>query len=483
MELRTFLQILTRRLPTLLTCLALGAAAAWAATSMTRPTYEARTQLFVATHGTGDTAQLQQGQSFSQARVQSYAAIVNTRQVTEPVVRKLRLAMTPEELAGHITAKAPLNTVLIDITVTDGDAERAARIADAVATRFGAVVERLEAPRAVALAEGNSGPPYAGSPVTLGVTQQAAVPTEPVSPRPALNLAAGLLGGLLVGAALAFLRESLDTTVKSAEATTELTGVAPLASVPYDKEAPGKPLAVGEAARTPRADAFRRLRANLQFAHIDDRPRVIAVTSSLPGEGKTNTAANLALSLAEAGVATCLVDADLRKPCVAKTLGLVQDAGLTTVLIGRAGLDDVMQHAPHGLAVLTGGTVPPNPSELLASERMGELLRELADRYETVIVDTAPLLPVADTVGLAPLVQGTLLVVRAGKTSRDEVTASAGSLRTVGARLIGTVFSMAPVPRGGGYGGYGSYGELPAPRPGVLRSPARPVMSYLAGDK
>lgn len=188
------------------------------------------------------------------------------------------------------------------------------------------------------------------------------------------------------------------------------------------------------------------------------------MTSSVPGEGKTNTAVNLALSLAEAGLSTCLVDGDLRRPCVASTFGLVQDAGLTTVLIGQARIEDVMQQAGGRLSVLASGAVPPNPTELLASARMEEVLRELADTYEVVIVDTAPLLPVADTLGLASFAQGALLVVRAAKTSREQVRTAAESLDRVSVRILGTVFNMAPAPRGSGYGTYGSYGELPAPR-------------------
>jgi capsular exopolysaccharide synthesis family protein len=210
------------------------------------------------------------------------------------------------------------------------------------------------------------------------------------------------------------------------------------------------------------------LRTNLQFSQVDDPPRLIVVTSSVPGEGKTGTAVNLALSLAEAGVSVCLVDADLRRPCVAPTFGLVRDAGLTTVLIGQARLADVMQQVAGGLSVLTSGAVPPNPTELLASARMTEVMRELADTYEVVIIDTAPLLPVADTVGLASLAQGTLLVVRAARTRRDQVRTAAESLERVGVRLLGTVFSMAPVLKGGRYG-YRSYGELPAPRTSVAR--------------
>lgn len=472
LDLRGFLTVVVRRWPSCAACLLLGALAAWAVNALTTPVYEARTQLFVATHAGSDTMQLNQGQSFSQARVLSYANIVNTRQVTEAVVKELRLPTTPDELAGRIRAEAPVNTVLIDITVSDTDRQRAARTANAVAVRFGRVVERLETPRTVVSdldPEIVDAAPV--SPVTLGVTQRATVPSVPVSPRPLLNLAVGLLGGLLLGVALAALRETLDTTFKTAEALSELTALAPLATIPFDNDAPLHPITVGEAAHSPRAEAFRRLRTNLQFAQVGERPRIISVTSSLPGEGKTNTAANLAVSLARAGIATCLVDADLRRPCLARTFGLVQDAGLTSVLIGQASAADVMQQANAGLAVLTSGPMPPNPTELLSSAQMGEVLQELAAAYEVVIVDTAPLLPVADTVGLAPLTQGTLLVVRASKTSREQVRTAVDSLRNVGARPLGVVFNMADVAKGG-YGSYGTYGELPAPRPAVRRRAA-----------
>ncbi|WP_265562973.1 polysaccharide biosynthesis tyrosine autokinase [Streptomyces hygroscopicus] len=467
MELHGFLKALARRWPTVLVCLVLAIGAAFAATALSTPVYEARTQLFVATRSGEDTAQLNQGQSFSQARVQSYAAIVTTRQVTMPVVKALKLRTTPEELASRITAVAPPNTVLIDITVQDTVPKRAARIANAVAKRFSAVVERLEAPRHTAgpdrIAHGRKGDD--SSPVSLGVTQEAVPPTVPVSPRPLLNLTVGVLGGLLLGAGVVALRETLDTTLKTSEALGAFIALPGLGSIPYDRGAPRQPLVTADV-HSKRAEAFRKLRTNLQFSQVDDRPRVIVVTSSVPGEGKTNTAVNLALSLAEAGVSTCLVDGDLRRPCVAPTFGLVRDAGLTTVLIGQARIQDVMQQAGTGgrLSVLASGAVPPNPTELLASARMEEVLHELASLYEVVIVDSAPLLPVADTVGLASLTQGALLVVRAGRTSREQVRTAAQSLERVGVRVLGTVFNMAPVPKGDRYGAYGRYGDLPAPR-------------------
>ena len=178
------------------------------------------------------------------------------------------------------------------------------------------------------------------------------------------------------------------------------------------------------------------------------------------------------------------MDGDLRRPCVAPAFGLVQDAGLTTALIGQARVEDVMQQVAGGLSVLASGAVPPNPAELLASARMAEVLRELADMYEVVIVDSAPLLPVADTVGLASLSQGALLVVRAAKTSRDQVRTATESLERVGVRVLGTVFSMAPPSKGGRYGrygAYGQYGELPAPRASASREgPAAAAVAHPA---
>ncbi|MEU9173134.1 polysaccharide biosynthesis tyrosine autokinase [Streptomyces sp. NPDC048420] len=480
MDLHGFLKALVRRWLTVAVCMGLAVGAAFAVTNLMTPVYAASTQLFVATRSGEDTTQLSQGQTFSQARVQSYAAIVPTRQVTGPVVRELKLRTTPEELASRITAEAPLNTVLINITVRDTDPQRAASVANAVAASFSAVVERLETPSPDQVAAAEHDAPALVSPVSLGVTEHAVAPADPVSPRPLLNLAGGALVGLLLAAGLVVLRETLDTTLKTSQTLGEFTGLPGLGVIPYDKSAPAQPL-ITAATHSKRAEAFRKLRTNLQFAQVDDRPRIIMVTSSLPGEGKTNTSVNLALSLAEAGVSTCLVDADLRRPCVARTFGLVQDAGLTTVLIGQARAEDVMQQVGNGLSVLAGGAVPPNPTELLASARMNEILQDLAKKYEVVIVDTAPLLPVADTIGLAPLAQGTLLVVRASKTNRDQVRTAVEALDRVGGRVLGTVFNMAAAPKGDQYDTYGEYGELPSPRISAPKGAASPM--DLVGEK
>ncbi|MFI1076052.1 polysaccharide biosynthesis tyrosine autokinase [Streptomyces puniciscabiei] len=460
MDLRGYLKVLARRWPSILISLVLGIGGGLAAIAVSTPVYAARTQLFVATRSGVDTAELNQGQSFSQARVQSYAAIVATRQVTEPVVRELRLKTTPEQLASRISAEAPINTVLINITVRDRVPSRAARIADAVARHFADVVERLETPK-------TASHKVVPSPVSLGITEQASIPKHPVFPNRLLDLAAGVLGGLLLAAGLVALREALDTTVKTSDALGELISLPVLGSIPYDKGAGRRRVAMDAVSDSARAEAFRKLRANLQFAQVDDRPKVLVVTSPVPGEGKTTTSVNLALALADAGMRTCLIDADLRRPSVADTFGLVAEAGLTSVLIGQAGVEDVLQQACGKLTVLTSGPLPPNPTELLSCGRMAELLRELADTYDVVVVDSAPLLPVADTVGLAPLADGVLLVVRASKTGRDQIRNAAESLSRIGVRVLGAVFSMSSAFKGKDYGyGYGyAAAEVPVPRP------------------
>ncbi|MEU6657885.1 polysaccharide biosynthesis tyrosine autokinase [Streptomyces sp. NPDC046821] len=464
LDLRGFLKALARRWlsVTALTLLGLGAGIAF--TTYSTPQYQADSQIFVSTRTAADISQLNEGSAFSQARVQSYADIISSPAIAKSVIGRLGLTMTPAELTEHISAKVKLNTVLIDISVTDTSPRRAARIANSVASESSRMLVSLETPTGERAA-----------PVSIGITRQAEPRTDPISPKPVLDAAIGLLAGLVVGVGLAVLRETLDTTVRTSSALAEVTGLAMLGSIPFDKEAPQTPLAVGPAGYSARAEAYRLVRTNLQFAQVDRRPRVIMVTSPLPGEGKTNTATNLALSLAETGARICLVDADLRNPCVAKNLGLVQDAGLTSVLIGMATTTDVLQSfGEQGLSVLTSGPMPPNPAELLASDRMRQILEDLTQEFDTVVVDSAPLLPVADTVGLAPAVDGTVLVVRAGRTPGERVKAAVSALHSVNASVLGGVLSMAKAAnKGYGYGyGYG-YGTPPTGTENLVTPPRK----------
>lgn len=188
------------------------------------------------------------------------------------------------------------------------------------------------------------------------------------------------------------------------------------------------------------AEAFRVLRTNLQFLGLDEPLRSMVVTSAAPGEGKSTTVANLGVTFAQAGTRVCLVDADLRRPMLAKLLGLENWTGLTTALIGQSPLEECVKKTPvEGLWLLPSGPVPPNPAELLGSERMAGLLERLKAEYDLVLIDSPPVLAVTDAAVLAPRTDGVVLVIRAGQTDRRAVQRARTALETVHARVLGAV--------------------------------------------
>ena len=221
---------------------------------------------------------------------------------------------------------------------------------------------------------------------------------------------------------------------------------------------PRRPLITDLRPSAARVEAFRILRTNLQFVDVDHGIKVIVVTSSVPGEGKTSTASNAALALQTAGRKTLLVDGDLRRPRLAELFGLEASVGLTSILMGRIGLEEAVQmHAASGLDVLTSGTVPPNPAELLQSLSMQQLIEKVRTAYDAIVIDAPPLLPVTDAALLAIKADGALIVVRQGKTTRDQFRHSLERLTAVGARPLGVTMNMVS-PRGRTGGGFG-YGK------------------------
>jgi capsular exopolysaccharide synthesis family protein len=359
---------------------------------------------------------------------------VNSPPVTSAVISRLALPLTPQQLAAKISATAPLDTVLINVTVKDGTPERAQAMANATAAQFTQFVSSLE-----------QTDPTAAPPVKVSVVKPAELPVGPVSPRVPLNLALGLLFGLAVGVGAAVLRETLDTSIKSGADLSEHFGLTTLGVIGFDANTPRRPLLVHEEPQSPRAETFRQLRTNLQFIDVDSAPRSIVVTSSVPGEGKTTTTVNLAISLAQAGQRVIVVEGDLRRPQLASFLGLEGAVGLTSVLIGRAELDEALQPwGEEGLQVLASGPTPPNPSELLGSHGMQELLRTLEARADLVLLDSPPLLPVTDAAVLSTVASGAVLVIRVDRTRREQVDHALESLQAVGARVLGAVLNMAP---------------------------------------
>lgn len=427
------------------------------ATVLIKPSFTARTELFVAIQNSGSVQELQQGNTFSQARVQSYVRTVETPAVLQPVVEDLGLPLTSEQLAAKVDAKADLNTVLISISVVDDSPARSAAIAQAVAGSLVETVERLEQPK-------NGGT----SPISLSIIRPAESPLSSSSPNVKLNLTLGLILGLAIGIGLVFLRTTMDTRVRSEADLRNVTDLPLLGSMSYDQDASTKPLITQSPHQSPRAESFRQLRTNLQFSNIGGASQAVVVTSSLPGEGKSTTATNLAIAMAQGGGSVCLVDADLRRPMAAEYLGLEGQIGLTTVLVGAIKVNDALQAwGEDHLYVLASGSIPPNPSELLGSSRMRDLIAQLKETFDTVIIDAPPLLPVTDAAVLSQHVDGVVVVVGCKNVRKQELEKALAGLALVGARTLGAILNLLPAKGPDSY----AYGYYNSPTP----SPERPV--------
>jgi capsular exopolysaccharide synthesis family protein len=294
------------------------------------------------------------------------------------------------------------------------------------------------------------------------VVDNASYSASPVSPKPVRNVGLGIVLGLLLGFGLAVLREMLDTRVHSAEEVAELTDKPVLGAIGFDPETKDTPLISQLPSHSPRAEAFRVLRTNLQFVDVDSSSKVFVLSSSLPAEGKTSTSVNLAISLAQAGIKTLLIEGDLRRPRAASRMGYDDAIGVTSILVGKVKLEDALQHDDStDLDFLAAGPIPPNPAELLQSNAMAELMARVRSDYDVVLIDAPPLLPVTDAALLARQADGAILVVKHGKITRDQVALSLQRLEQVDARLVGVVINMLPAKGRGGYGyGYG-YGYAP----------------------
>jgi capsular exopolysaccharide synthesis family protein len=439
-ELRHYLRIVRKGWPLILAITVLCTAIGLGVTLASKKIYQANATIFVSLTTVTTTGSIGSTDTFIQGRVLTYVDFATSPGVLQPVISSLKLSTSEVDLAKQVSASVPASTGLIDIHVQNGNPTQAATIANAVAVSFSKYVVATEQ-------TDSDGKPI----VKLTVTHPATVPSTPVKPNKVLNIGLGLIVGLLVGLVVVITRDVLDNTVKGPQDFEEL-GVPLLGHIPFDKRFGKSPIAFRGDSHSARSEAFRQLRTNLQYIDVDNPPRVIAVTSALPGEGKSSTSINLAAALAEAGNRVCLVETDLRRPSLARVLGLVGDVGFTTVLIGKTPVESVLQNAGRNLAVLTSGPLPPNPSELLLSEQAKALIRNIAEQVDYVILDTPPLLPVTDGAEMATVADATVLVHKAGRTTRDQVQRAVQALAKVDRHPVGAILNM--ITRGGGTDGY-----------------------------
>lgn len=433
MELQDYVRVIRKRWRIIVATIVLALAAAAAYTFLTPAVYQSTAQLFVSTSSVGSASDLAAGNTFTQNQVKTYADLVTTPRILDPVIAKLSLQTNATDLGKSVTATVPVDTVLINIAAKDGDPARAAAIANAVSEQTAKAIPELETVSRTR-----------GSPVKVSVVMNASA-WELVAPRPARNLGLGFVLGCLLALGLALLRDRYDTSVKSERDVKELTDTTVIGSIPFDSAGGATPLIVQSDPHGLRAEAFRAVRTNLQFVDVTDHPRVFAVTSSIPAEGKTTTAANLAFTMAAQGSTVCLLEGDLRRAKLSDYLGMESGVGLTSVLIGDAALDDVLQPVGEsGVTLLGVGPVPPNPSELLGSPAMLTVVDQLRQRFQYVIIDTPPLLPVTDAAVISRMVDGAVLVVGASVVRREHLLRSLEILDTVGARTLGIIVNRVP---------------------------------------
>jgi len=460
MELRDYLRLFRAHWVGMLVIVLVGVIVSFGWTLFQPKVYSADASAVVQSKPTTDVGTAVAATTLATSRVKTYVDLGSSRAVAERVIAELKLDASPDTLVNTITVTNPLNTLSISVTADAGSPIQARDIAEAWVRGMALEVNKLE-----------SGNPDKQGAAYLQPIDSARLPTAPSSPNVKLALGLGVLMGLAIAFVYALLRHRLDRRIRSVERVERETGVAVVGTIPMEKTFTAEtrliPFDGGNSVGSRNAhlfsvaEALRELRTNIQFLDVDNPPRVLVVSSPLPGDGKSTVASNLAVVLASNGEHVVLIDGDLRRPMVGSIFGLAGGAGLTDVLAGRAEVTDVVQRVrgSSNLLVIGAGKIPPNPSEVLGSERMRELVHSIA-REAIVIIDAPPLIPVTDAAVLGHSADGVIVVASAGKTTHEMLEKALSNVQRAGARTLGIVLNRVPR-RGAGaaYYGYQYHGD------------------------
>lgn len=507
-DIRTYLKILSRRkwlvLATFLVVVASTALVTWRLT----PIYEsvARVEVQPTSSSPSETSRVLESLVDPTRGLQTQVELVKSQAVLAVAARKLGIAST-DDLEDSLAVELLPDTQIVEITVEHESPNEASDWANAVANAYitfrrdRALDTSLSASEAIVRdiegvkdriteidTRAQADPPTATSlraerdravaqlnaleaqlqvlpdaeAVRRGggtIVSAAKTPTDPVRPRKALNLALAAIMGTLLGLAVAFTAENLDDRIKNPEEAEERVGAPVLGYIPLVKEWAGsnRPrLAIQDNTASGAAEAYRTLKANLRFVSLEKPVRTVLITGAVAEAGKSTSAANLAVTLAQGGDKVVLVSADLRRPSVHKFFGLSNARGLTDALDPNFPLERALQeNGIPNLRVLAAGGLPPNPTEILASERFAQILLELQNLADFVIIDAPPVLGLGDSSALASKVDGVLFVVRMGAVTKRELSDATDQLQKAGGKIIGCVLNA--VQAQGGYGYYYHY--------------------------
>lgn len=485
MNLDKFLRVLRVFWFLLLTGAILGAASGFGWATFQPKTYTSTASALITAGFSSDLGSALVGDNYAKSRVKSYQDIATSRLVAEFANSRLGLNYSPEDLIYNVRVTNPPDTALLRVTASATSPDLARDLAEAWIAGMSNAVNEIES--GVSLPINNNGDGTADlqqeSIVQLKTLDSAVSPSQPSSPNFQLAISVGALVGFVLALLFSLVRFNLDKKVRSdVELRKQLghpiLGVLPdsrVVAAPISSTKRSKQSARSLSEQRAFTEALKKLRSNLQFMNVDDPPRIIVVTSSLPGEGKSTITKNLATALAEAGQQVIAIDADLRKPTLSKTFGLPEGAGLTDVLVGKVSVNEVLQQAGTSgrLLILGSGQIPPNPSELLGSQTMLKMLREVS-LHAIVLIDAPPLLPVTDAAILAAHTDGAILVVRAGKSTTDQVEQALQNLEQVSGKVLGLILNRVSI-RGssGSYYGYQHTGKYFSDQPEVIQGPRR----------
>lgn len=540
MEIKQYLSLLWRRAWFIILSIIIAGAFAFAISAHTTPVYQAAAiYLIDIAPGAGSGNEYAQN-LLEQTLAQTYVSMINRRPVREETIERLELTLSESDMRGMVSMSAIPSTQLLSIQVEDVDPERAAAIANTIGIVFieqnqtrenqryaepianweaqlASIGDQIEAIETEINELGEATTPeqeaalsrletqlneaqirytdafnnlnalqvsQAQESSTLIQIEQAQVPRTPIRPRTETNvLLAAIVGGMFA-VGLIFLVDYLDDTVKSPQEILADTGLSTLGTIAIIKgEDHAERLITAKSPRDPISEAYRVLRTNLSFSAVDDRLNSVLITSSSPGEGKSTTAANLAVVMAQTGKRVIIVDADLRRPMQHKFFNTANNQGLTTAILDSN--TPVTYHLQKTklpeLLLMTSGPIPPNPAELLNSHRMTQVIEALLNEADIIIFDTPPVLTVADATILAPRTDGSLIVVESGRTRRAALVEANERLNTASAHLLGTVVNKLNPKRIRGYGYYYKYHYYYSSMKEYGRSPHRRRRRWLPG--
>jgi receptor protein-tyrosine kinase len=382
----------------------------------------------------------------------TYATLMTERPLLVQVSNQLAITIRPEDLAKEIIVTPQPNTQILDVAVRDTNPALARDLANQLVVALVAEVHDFQN-RETQIPNSRTGD-------DLVVVSPAVLPDRPVSPNLLLNVAIAFAVGLLAALGIAFLLDYLDQSIKSDEELTERVGLIAVGHIAFVAAGQGKG---GELvtldASSHASEAYKALRTSLLYSSIDRELKVIVITSAEQGEGKSRTAANLAVALAHAENMTLLVDADFRRPSQHRIFGRIRNVGLSNLILKDVSENEAISRVETvpNLWLLSSGPTPPNPSELLGSSRMKELMARLSEAFTYVVVDTPPVNAVTDASILAASASGTILVVEQGRTTFPALRHAKHVLDRVGAHTIGAVMNKLRA-RGGAYSyEYGYY--------------------------